>query len=194
MIDVEAAVDGAMTIQGWKTREELIWIGRQAAKAEITIDVGCWRGRTTKVMASATRGIVIAVDHLVWRYSGETARNEIVAAGELGQLAVIIDFQKNLKKELEEGRVYEVFRDGAEAHAAVWNILGGEKADFVWIDGDHEYEDVKADILFYKSVLKSGGILSGHDYEEKFPGVIRAVNELCPGFSRGHGTSWFVAI
>jgi len=52
--------------------------------------------------------------------------------------------------------------------------------DFVFLDGSHEYEDVKSDILSWLPKVKSGGILAGHDFYTDgvgFPGVSRAVYE-----------------
>lgn len=57
--------------------------------------------------------------------------------------------------------------------------------DFVYIDGDHTYEGCKLDIDLWWPKIKSGGILSGHDFCEsvnpktglKF-GVIEAVTEF----------------
>lgn len=53
------------------------------------------------------------------------------------------------------------------------NIL----ADFVYIDGSHRYDIVKQDIRAWYSVVKQGGILCGHDYHRKEPGVDQAVDE-----------------
>lgn len=50
--------------------------------------------------------------------------------------------------------------------------------DFVYIDGDHEYEFVKRDLRLYWEKLRKGGILSGHDFTPYFPGVVRAVVEF----------------
>lgn len=192
MIDIDAAVDAAMRIQGWKTREELVWMTRQASRANVVIDVGCWRGRTTKAMAAVCPGIVVAVDHLSAPYTGETARNEIQKAGN-GQVEILKDFLTNLEPELSSGKVFGVFLDGDDARKAVAEFLGRSRADFVWIDGDHDYQDVVADIVAYRALLAPGGILSGHDYDpEAFPGVVRAVRELCENFVLGHGTSWYV--
>lgn len=48
--------------------------------------------------------------------------------------------------------------------------------DIVYIDGLHDYENVKADILAWKPKCKL--FISGHDYwKTKFDGVIKAVNE-----------------
>jgi hypothetical protein len=48
--------------------------------------------------------------------------------------------------------------------------------DFVYIDGNHEYEFVKFEIENYYTKTKPGGILSGDDY--RLLGVQTAVNEF----------------
>ena len=53
-----------------------------------------------------------------------------------------------------------------------------ENLDFVYIDGNHEYEYVKGDIANYWPIVKDGGILAGHDYTRSWPGVVEAVNEF----------------
>ena len=50
--------------------------------------------------------------------------------------------------------------------------------DFVFIDADHSYLGVKQDISHWRSKVKPGGWLGGHDYNRKrFPQVVRAVDE-----------------
>lgn len=53
-----------------------------------------------------------------------------------------------------------------------------ESLDFVFIDADHEYESVKADIAAWWPKVKPGGILAGHDFAPEFPGVEQAVREF----------------
>ncbi len=50
--------------------------------------------------------------------------------------------------------------------------------DFVFIDADHNYESVVDDIACWRSKVRSGGWLGGHDYNKKFPGVVKAVDEV----------------
>lgn len=51
--------------------------------------------------------------------------------------------------------------------------------DFIYIDGMHTYNEVKADIDAWWNKLKVGGILAGHDYHlEDWPGVYNSVNEF----------------
>ena len=53
--------------------------------------------------------------------------------------------------------------------------------DFVFIDADHRYESVKADILGWMPKVRKGGVIAGHDYKwpgKRHPGVKRAVDEV----------------
>jgi hypothetical protein len=51
----------------------------------------------------------------------------------------------------------------------------------IFIDGDHSYEAVKADILGWTPYLKHNGFILFHDYDITSPGVMKAVNELIGG-------------
>ena len=58
------------------------------------------------------------------------------------------------------------------------SIVIPQNIDFVFIDGLHTYDGVKSDIEKYFPLIKEGGLLSGHDYSQSFPGVVRAVDEF----------------
>ena len=47
----------------------------------------------------------------------------------------------------------------------------------VYIDALHTYDGVKSDINLYKSKIKLGGFICGHDYDNNWKEVIRAVDE-----------------
>jgi len=49
--------------------------------------------------------------------------------------------------------------------------------DFIYIDADHSYEGVSADIRDWWVKLKVGGWMLGDDYADDFPGVVKAVAE-----------------
>jgi len=56
--------------------------------------------------------------------------------------------------------------------------------DFVFIDGHHGYDYVLNDLTEWGARVRSGGVISGHDfYEFKWAGVIEAVNE----YTTAHG-------
>lgn len=50
--------------------------------------------------------------------------------------------------------------------------------DFIYIDTTHSYDQTTAELREAMRVVAPGGWLSGHDYHERFPGVIQAVEEL----------------
>jgi len=53
--------------------------------------------------------------------------------------------------------------------------------DWVHLDARHDFESVTADILAWRPKIRSGGWLSGDDYDEvKWPGVFRAVAQAAP--------------
>lgn len=51
--------------------------------------------------------------------------------------------------------------------------------DFVYIDGNHDYEFVKQDIALYYPKVRNGGVIGGHNFEGGFIGVVKAVMEFC---------------
>lgn len=67
--------------------------------------------------------------------------------------------------------------------------------DIVFIDADHSYEGCKRDILAWRSKVRPGGLLCGHDYANKRGEVKRAVEELIgPGVKLGADHTWFYTI
>ena len=71
--------------------------------------------------------------------------------------------------------------------------------DFVFIDGDHSYEQTRKDILNYWQVVKKGGLLCGHNYdppefkEAMHPGVSQAVIEIFGEgkYNAGEDATWW---
>ena len=50
----------------------------------------------------------------------------------------------------------------------------------MFIDASHAYSDVIIDIESWFPVVRPGGIIAGHDYYNRWPGVIKAVDEFFP--------------
>jgi hypothetical protein len=49
---------------------------------------------------------------------------------------------------------------------------------FGYVDGSHEFAEVRTNIDDLWSTIDPGGIFAGHDYDETHPGVMQAVNEF----------------
>lgn len=69
-------------------------------------------------------------------------------------------------------------------------LMGDRAFDFVFLDGDHSYEAVKADIEAWLPKVREGGMICGHD--ESHRTVRAALAELLPGYHRAnHDRCWF---
>jgi Rps23 Pro-64 3,4-dihydroxylase Tpa1-like proline 4-hydroxylase len=155
---------------------ELEWLASAAKDCTRIVEIGCWKGRSTKAIATHTPGIVYAVDH--WQGSGdEEIEHEVSSKGPDG---LHNEFLRNLRPEISAGRVIVVRAASADAVVEVRKLLDGHQADMVFIDADHTYSSVRSDILNYRCLLRDGGLLAGHDYSSAWPGVVQAVDELIP--------------
>jgi hypothetical protein len=72
------------------------------------------------------------------------------------------------------------------------DMFAPESLDFVFLDGDHSEEGVRLDIACWRPKIRPGGALLGHDIA--WPGVRRAVEDLCPGYWIGPNDVWGVAV
>ena len=62
--------------------------------------------------------------------------------------------------------------------------------DAIYIDGNHTYDGVKEDIIYWSPKVKPGGLIVGDDYLT-FSEVRKAVKELFPNHNDFENT-WFV--
>lgn len=66
----------------------------------------------------------------------------------------------------------------ADTHQ-IYKQYDDESIDFLFIDANHTYEDMKQDLEFWFPKIKKGGLICGHDYEERpWPGLVKAVDEF----------------
>lgn len=62
------------------------------------------------------------------------------------------------------------------SEASAW--VPDQSLDFVFIDADHSYQAVTDDIQRWRTKVRAGGWIGGHDYNDKFPGVVKAVDRI----------------
>ena len=97
-------------------------------------------------------------------------------------------------------QVFNLFKDDLNTHVIreysvnAAKILDGQY-DIIFIDGDHSYKHVMADIKAWYPRVRDGGILCGHDYSEDHPDVKKAVVEYFGDkhifTGKGQGDVWF---
>lgn len=161
-------IERALTIDGWMSEEELIFLAQQAEIARLIVEFGCYKGRSTRALADNTSGIVIAVDP----WDGVYYANNNSVHGI--KTDVFDEFKANLLDQIHIDRVVPYRMYSQDFYTAA-------SPGFVFIDGDHRYETVKHDIELAFKIMRNGGILAGHDYTHTdWPGVKQAVDEIFP--------------
>ena len=162
-------INEAMSLTGRMTRDEVAWVYEQAKGHKIAIEIGVYRGRTTKILANICEK-VFCIDP----YFAD------------------IDMQyflDNLRFEIEQNKILLIRQKSCDAIPFLRRNM--QKADLIWIDGDHGYECVKQDIQNYIPLLSDDGILIGHDGNNKGqPGVDKALKECIPDFKPGVRSTW----
>jgi len=151
------------------------------------VEVGVYSGASCAFLAKQllerkTPFELYAVD--LWdKVNTETDYDRIIST------PIWIEFTTRLQQQhlLEHVRVIQ--KESAQAAAG----FADGSLDFVFIDANHSYEHVKADITAWKPKMKAGGMLSGHDYGEPC-GVKQAVDELLPGQVSLMGTCWYMFV
>lgn len=158
-------------------------------------EVGCWMGRSLCALSTflfeRQKGVHIhAIDTFQGAPGDEIqaeAIRDLQSKGSTGPgNSVRAVFERNLLSFGVRPQIYEMPSLEAAAKFADGSL------DAVFIDGDHSYEAVEADINAWLPKVKSTGILAGHDYDDS--GVHAAVNSFFPGEVETIGRCWLVRI
>lgn len=155
-------------IRGLNRRRLIQILGEHdlAQGAEIGVD----RGRFSEYMLTTIPNLhLFLVDPWYWKLRGESR-------------------YKSTRDRME------VFGSRADIiRKTSWEALSDvpdESLDFVYIDGDHRFDAVMTDLIWWSQKVKYGGVVAGHDYYRfRHGGVVAAVDI----YTRQHGIAeWFV--
>lgn len=167
-----------MRIDGWMEEDELEWIAEMASVSHSILEVGAFKGRTTRAIADNTDGKIVVVDPWNQDYWYEDGRKFEV------DFNVLPEFADNLEDHLKSGKVIP-FQEMFSEHKDPGPF------DFIFLDGDHRFKTVEDDIKHALTICH--GVLAGHDYTttDIWPGVKKAVDELLGSkVSLGPGSIW----
>jgi cephalosporin hydroxylase len=81
----------------------------------------------------------------------------------------------------------------AEFKQRVAAELRGQKVDFLFIDGDHTVDGVKADYEDYREFVRPGGLIAFHDIVEKQPFETNQVHQFWQQIRKDAGTEEFIS-
>ena len=135
------------------------------------MEIGVWKGLSTSIWAKVIKplgGHIYVVDN--WKGipdSPQEANSEDVYSIFKANL-IILD-------------LWDIVHPLVMDSVVAANLVKDKFFDLVYIDADHRYEAISADIKAWYPKVKIGGILAGHDYRAH-PGVKRAVDEILQKF------------
>lgn len=159
----EALVGIAMAfkvIRPLQVRTEMLELARIVADARprTLLEIGTFRGGTLFVFSrlAAPDAMIISLD-LPVSLRGRLVR---VAQGPLFQRFTYGRQSMHLLRE-------DSHSPASAAHVGA--IRGDRPLDFLFIDGDHAYEGVKADFELHSRAVRPGGIVAFHDIAMKPP-------------------------
>lgn len=150
-----------------------------ASDGAVIAEVGCWLGRSTaylgqRVRESGKRITVWAVDHgfgtldsVMERPLHDPVLREC-GGNVMGRMA----------SNLLGCGVYEYVNPLVLPSLRAAALFPDGHFDLVFLDAAHDYESVRADIQAWWPKVKTSGVLAGHDYDQGWCGVRRAVDEF----------------
>lgn len=155
------SIQSSIAIQGWMSIEELNILKMLSKNMTSIAEIGCWKGKSTKIFLSECLGTVYAIDHFKGSEDDSTYRKTNEDSDSLyNQFRSNIGYAPNLR----------ILKTSSEEAAKLIN----EEIDMVFIDGQHTFESVKQDIELW--LPKTKKIICGHDYH--LPEVKQAVNSI----------------
>lgn len=187
-------IERAKKCDGFMSDEELMWLAQQAKTHKVIVEVGSWHGKSSRAIADnlPADGVLYCVDH--WKGSKSEQETFHASAKDMEGDAAYLEFQENCWDLISTGKIVPL-RMGSE-NAAALMFKKEIRANMVFIDGGHTYEEVKKDILQWAKVLKTGSIICGHDYlsgqNPTWLEVKKAVDEIFSHIEVAPNTSiWF---
>ena len=158
------------------SQRALVRLARQVAHLDgRVVEVGCWEGRSTVVLANAVwPSVVDAVD--TWQGSPGEISAELAAARD-----VLGTFRAN---------VAELTRGNVAVHVMGWReyVADPSPVRFLHIDAEHTYREVHDTIGQFRPLLVPGGIICGDDRHH--PPVISAARDQL-GDVQAEATLWW---
>lgn len=158
-----------------------LWLLEQLPIESVGVEIGVWKGDFSRWILEIVRPRkLLLVDP--WAFSlapcdANTWHGGGAAQGQGDMDEIFQAVTARFQAETVTGRV-QIHRAMSVDAAATFP---DRTFDWIYIDGDHYYDSVKAGLESWERTLKPGGIIAGDDYRESpvyGTDVIRAVDEF----------------
>jgi predicted O-methyltransferase YrrM len=149
-LDKISRIDGFLTVNEGKLLYDLA----KKVKNGTIVEIGSWKGRSTSCLALGSKAGFGAKVYAIDPHTGSPEHQEAFK----GNVWTFDIFKENMKSVGVNDVVVPILQLAHEASKTF-----NQKISLIFIDGAHEYEDVRKDFedWFYK--VEDGGIIALHD-------------------------------
>lgn len=155
----------------------LAFLASQVPEGLAIVEVGSFKGLSACYLARGSKAGAGNKVHCVdfWEVSGQEFQRHYEAHARFSDPTVFDTFQAKITRARVKTMV-EVHKGSSVEIAAGWS----QPIGLLFVDADHHYDAVTADIRAWSPHLASGAVVAFHDYwrHDRFPGVSTAVHEF----------------
>jgi hypothetical protein len=154
------------TRKRWDAIEWRLDKGKKIVGAEI----GIWKGRLSEKLLKCRSELIL---YMVDRWSPPNPDDSYASSGsEISQKSQK-DFDQARAEALQLTAFASYRRIVLQTESKIAASMITEELDFVFIDGDHSYAGVMADLQAWWPKVKRGGWIGGHDYDHPDQGMVK---------------------
>ena len=164
-------------------REELPYVLNALGLVGVGAEIGVLEGEFSEHILSHWRGErLISVDPWI-----EMAPEEYVDSCNVSQEDHEVLYETTRDRLARFGARSEIWRETADEAAS---RVDPQSLDFVYLDARHDYDHVLGDLQHWFPLVRPGGIIAGHDYNDgEFLQGIHGVRSAVDGFFAAHQRS-----
>jgi len=187
-----------MNIQGWMSQSELMWLqtmSKSMPSNSLIVEVGTWKGRSTAAICNALnkKSTFVTID--TWLGNSNLFIYQNSSASLVTD--IFLEFLDNMKLLGHNFKWYKKNTFGLfylrmkSVEAA--KLFDDKSIDWLFLDGNHTEADKDCDAWGVK--IKSGGVISGHDFTNDFIKLTTDVKQRYPNLSVATNTGiWYSTI
>lgn len=144
-------------IEGMLTEKDMEFLYNTAKNCEsekgAIVEIGAWKGRSTICLGKGSKAGSLVKIYSIDPHK-DTSLHKMNSC-----LDTYAEFKKNIQIAKVDDIVFPMVKTSQEA-AKIFN----EPIQFLFIDGEHDYESVKLDFQLWYPKLIYGGLIAFHDY------------------------------
>jgi len=146
---IERVIDRCLQINSYQNRREIVEFAKfvDSVRPSTIIEIGSYYGASTAILGniSTDNSEIICIDIDMSHFDKQRVEGL---------------FDRGQKLYLIEGDSHSL-----EVKEKVSSILNGRKADILFIDGGHSYNEIYKDFVYHSKFVRDGGTIALHDIE-----------------------------